>query len=169
MHKKIAVSRDPRPTARAPCQPASAWWAIAKMLLFADSSPSPVPIHSKSPPQQCEHTFHVILPELNKLDPQNPLRAFAAPLARLAQNALLALDARAKAKTQRSAASSDVDEWKEGVNALRVTAHAELLKVAAEKGLPRSWVDSFFQSEPAQNEDAIVDRDRATPPRPSAS
>jgi hypothetical protein len=118
--------------------------------------------------KQCEHTLHVMIPEIHKLDPENPLRAFAAPLASLAKSALLALDARAKAKAQRSTASSDVDEWKEGVNALRITAHAELLKVAAEKGLPRSWVDSFFQSEPAQNGDDN-NADRAPPPRPSST
>jgi hypothetical protein len=136
--------------------------------------------------KQCEHTLNVMVPEIDKLDDQiqtsqnklppantntntntdtkNTLRAFAEPLARLAKDALLALDARTKAKAQKSAAASDVDEWKEGVNALRLTAHAELLKIAAEKGFSRSWVDSFFLSEPASQAD---NDDRTHRPGPS--
>jgi hypothetical protein len=105
--------------------------------------------------KQCEHTLNAMIPELDKLDKNHPLAAYSAPLAALAKDALKALDARSKAKAQRSLATSDVDEWKEGVNALRLTAHAELLKIAAENGFNRAWADAFFQSDPtAAGDDA---------------
>lgn len=42
--------------------------------------------------------------------------------------------------------SSDVIEWKEGVNRLRTTTHAELIKLAAAQSLGRAWPDVFFRS-----------------------
>lgn len=42
---------------------------------------------------------------------------------------------------------AEVDEWKEGVNRLRLGTYAELLKVAAEKGYGRAWADTFFRKE----------------------
>jgi hypothetical protein len=97
--------------------------------------------------KQCEHTLNVMAAELDKLDKKHALRAFAEPLAKLAKGALASLDARAKAKADRSRGANDVEEWKEGVNALRLSTYAELLKIAAEKGYTRAWADSFFPSE----------------------
>lgn len=99
--------------------------------------------------KQCETTLNVVVVELDKLDKKHALRNFLSPLASLAKGALAALDARNKAKGERTMSSNDVDEWKEGVNALRLTTYAELLKLAAEKGYPRAWADSFFWSEGA--------------------
>jgi hypothetical protein len=97
--------------------------------------------------KQCERTLHVMLVELEKLEPKHPLRAHAAPLEGFAKAALAALDARSKVKAERGIAANDVDEWKEGVNALRLTTYAELLKIAAEKGYGRAWADAFFPSD----------------------
>ena len=94
--------------------------------------------------KQCETTLNVVIAELDKLDPKHALRAFTSPLSTLAKAALKALDVRNKAKAERTMSSNDVDEWKEGVNALRLTTYAELLKIAAEKGYGRAWADSFF-------------------------
>jgi hypothetical protein len=97
--------------------------------------------------KQCERTLHVMLVELEKLEPKHPLRVHAAPLEGFAKAALAALDARSKVKAERGIAANDVDEWKEGVNALRLTTYAELLKIAAEKGYGRAWADAFFPSD----------------------
>ena len=97
--------------------------------------------------KQCEDTLNIVLVELDKLDPTHPLRAYLTPLQNLATSALEALDARNKAKADRTLNTNDVDEWKEGVNTLRLTTYAELLKIAAEKGYGKSWADSFFPSD----------------------
>lgn len=93
---------------------------------------------------QCEKTRDVILPELDKLGAAHPLEPFAAQLDAAVNAALAALDARAKAKGARQVVANDIDEWKEGINALRTTTYAELLKIAAAKKYPKSWADSFF-------------------------
>lgn len=115
--------------------------------------------------KQCDTTLHVIAVELEKLEKKHPLRAFLAPLSTLAKDALAGLDARNKAKGERTMTSNDVDEWKEGVNTLLLSTYAELLKVAAEMGYPRSWADSFFPSDSAAS-DAGVEAP-AAPPAPS--
>lgn len=94
---------------------------------------------------QCEKTRDVILPELGKLDPAHPLKPFAPQLDAGVGGALHALDARAKAKGARQVISNETDEWKEGVNALRTTTYAELLKLGTAKKYPKSWVESFFR------------------------
>lgn len=102
--------------------------------------------------KQAEHTLHVFAAELEKLEKKHPLRAHLAPLTSLAKSALAALDERTKAKSERTMSANDVDEWKEGCNALLLSTYAELLKLAAEKGLGRAWPDSFFPSERATAE-----------------
>lgn len=97
--------------------------------------------------KQCETTLNVVVAELEKLEKKHALRSYLSPLSSLAKGAVAALDARNKAKGDRTMSSNDVDEWKEGVNALRLTTYAELLKIAAENGYPRSWADSFFPSD----------------------
>lgn len=97
--------------------------------------------------KQCEQTLSVMVVELTKLEAAHPLKPFQDPLTSLAKAALDALDARTKAKGERSADGTDIDEWKEGCNTLCLSTYAELLKIAAEKGYARTWADSFFPSE----------------------
>ena len=96
--------------------------------------------------KQCEETLNVMVVEAEKLDAQHVLRVMGASLKALAKAAIDALDARNKAKGDRTMLGNDVDEWKEGVNTLRLSTYAELLKIAAEKGYGRAWADSFFQN-----------------------
>jgi hypothetical protein len=103
--------------------------------------------------QQCEQTQNVILPELAKLHPDDALKPFAPQLEAAASHALASLDARAKAKGARRSVATDVEEWKEGINALRTTTYAELLKIAAEKDYPRSWVDAFFEDSATEDDE----------------
>jgi len=95
--------------------------------------------------QQCDSTKTVIVPEIAKLAAEHPLKPFGAQLDTLAQNALTALDDRAQAMGNRQSSANDVLEWKEGVNALRTTTYAELLKIAVDNRLPKSWAESFFR------------------------
>ncbi len=99
--------------------------------------------------KQCEQTLNVMVVELEKLDKKHTLRSFVSPLTSLAKSALSALDARTKVKSERTMGASDIEEWKEGCNAMRLSVYAELLKIAAEKGYGRAWADSFFPSETA--------------------
>jgi hypothetical protein len=89
--------------------------------------------------------------ELGKLDPKHVLKPFAGSLTAFANQALSALETRTKAKAERAIVGNDVDEWKEGVNTLRVSTYAELLKIAAEKGYGKAWVEAFFRSESASD------------------
>ena len=41
--------------------------------------------------------------------------------------------------------ASDVADWKEGINRLRTTTYAELLKRGTEKRLGRDWAETFFR------------------------
>lgn len=55
-------------------------------------------------------------------------------------------------------------QWKEGINALRLTTYAELLKISADKGLPKSWAESFFRpSDDAADNDMDSETRPATP------
>lgn len=120
--------------------------------------------------KQAEDTLNVLLGELGKLDSGSPLKAYAQPLAELANAAVLSLDARNKAKADRTLANNDVEEWKEGVNVLRLTTYAELVKLGAQKGYARSWADTFFQSEDSSAPDgADVAAPDATGPAPGES
>lgn len=96
--------------------------------------------------KQCERTRDVIVPEIGKLPEGSPLRPFAEPLLKGAKDAIAALAARAKAQGEAATVGSDVTEWKEGVNRLRTTAHAELVKIAAAQNLGRTWPEVFFRS-----------------------
>ena len=95
--------------------------------------------------KQCETTKIVIVPEIGKLAVDHPCKAFGAQLDACASSAVTALDDRAQAMGSRQSVTNDVLEWKEGINALRITTYAELTKVAVTKGLPKSWVESFFR------------------------
>ena len=104
--------------------------------------------------KQCELTRDRLLPELTKLGESSPLFPHAASLSAAVDAALVALEARSKARGENSSAGNDVDEWKEGVNRLRNTSHAELLKIAAEKNLGKSWAETFFRRESNAETDA---------------
>jgi hypothetical protein len=103
--------------------------------------------------KQCEVTKSVIVPEIAKLPADHPLKPFGAQLDALASAAITALDNRATEAGKRQSVSNDVLEWKEGINALRTTTYAELLKISVEKGLPKSWVESFFRQESDDSDD----------------
>ena len=107
--------------------------------------------------KQSETTLNIIVTELGKLEKKHPLRGYLEPLTDLAKSAIAALDARTKVLGDRTIGANDVTEWKEGVNALRLSTYAELLKIAAEKGYPRSWADSFFPSDSAGADAAAED------------
>jgi hypothetical protein len=106
--------------------------------------------------QQCEKTRDVIVVELDKLPAKNQLKPYGAMFKEGLEGALTALDERSKVKGSRQSTASDVDEWKEGINALRTTTYAELLKIATEKGLSKAWVEMFFRatSSPSPSEEA---------------
>jgi hypothetical protein len=103
---------------------------------------------------QCESTQSVIVPEIAKLETNHPCKTFGPKLDSVASNALASLDNRTQAFGNRQSATNDILEWKEGINALRTTTFAELLKIATAKGLPKSWVESFFRQATDDSEDS---------------
>ncbi|HVK65903.1 MAG TPA: hypothetical protein VM694_15585 [Polyangium sp.] len=105
---------------------------------------------------QCEQTRDVILAEIGKLEPGHSLKVFGPQLDASVGAAFSALDVRAKTKGHRKVVANETEEWKEGVNALRTTTYAELLKIAVANKYPKSWVESFFRAaaaEVAEDED----------------
>jgi hypothetical protein len=127
--------------------------AVAAYLLSKLFSIAPGKFIRRGLRQQCEQTQNVILREVDKLDPDHALKPFAPKLKTASESAVTALDERAKAKGARRTVANDIEEWKEGVNALRTTSYAELLKIATEKKYPKSWVEAFFPSDGASEED----------------
>lgn len=95
--------------------------------------------------KQCDHTLNVIVPELTKLSPDHALRPFGDLLGKLATTAREALATRGAAAGANAVVAHEVDDWKHGVNKLRTTTYAELLKTAAAKGFSREWVEAFFR------------------------
>lgn len=95
---------------------------------------------------QCEVTRDRILAELGKLDASSPLRAHEAPLAAAVTATLTAIDARAKARAERASVASDVSDWKDGINKLRTSTFAELLRLSTERSHSKAWVEAFFPS-----------------------
>ena len=96
--------------------------------------------------KRSERTRDVIVRELEKLPAGSSLRAFSTPLLTGAKAAIDALVARAKAQGEAATVGSDVTEWKEGVNRLRTTTHAELVKIAVAQNLGRAWPEVFFRT-----------------------
>ncbi len=113
--------------------------------------------------KQCEHTINVMVPELRKRPAKHPLRPFANRLETAAKSATESLDARATARANASRAAVEVDEWKEGVNTLRLGTYATLLRIAADKKYPRSWADTFFARLPS----GAADQDDEEPAEPA--
>jgi hypothetical protein len=73
-----------------------------------------------------------IVPEIRKQPDTSLLRPFAERLLEFAKSALTSLTVRTKARGENASVASDVTDWKEGINRLRTTTYAELLKRAAE-------------------------------------
>jgi hypothetical protein len=115
--------------------------------------------------KQCESTKNVIVAEVDKLEPESPLKSFGSVLDSLASMTLAALDDRSARKGTSQMVANDVVEWKEGINNLRTTTCADLLKIATAKGYSRAWADSFFRSAPDDERDSETE---ATPAPASA-
>ncbi|TKD12474.1 hypothetical protein [Polyangium fumosum] len=113
---------------------------------------------------QCEKTRDVILTEIGKLEPGHGLAVFGPQLDASVGAAFSALDVRAKTKGNRQVVANETDEWKEGVNALRTTTYAELLKIAVMNKYPKSWVESFFRAAAADVAEDEADPEVATSP-----
>ncbi len=94
--------------------------------------------------QQCERILEAFAAEVPSLPKDGPLRAVAEELWSAAEEALAALDVRTTAKAARAVMGSAVDDWKEGVNRLRLSTYGELVRTARERGLDRDWADGFF-------------------------
>ncbi len=111
--------------------------------------------------KQCEATKNVIVAEVVKLSTDSPLKSFGATLENLATVALGALDARGVQKGALQVVANDVVEWKEGINNLRASTYADLLKMATSHGYPKSWVESFFRA--ANDDDGGAETEDAAP------
>jgi hypothetical protein len=96
--------------------------------------------------KQCDHTLNTMVPELAKLEATSPLNRFRSELEQEAKSALTALDARNQARAFRATEATEVEEWKDGVNRLRLSTYGALLDIAARKGFHRVWADDFFRS-----------------------
>jgi hypothetical protein len=115
--------------------------------------------------KQCESTKNVIVAEVAQLEAESPLKSFGSLLDSLATTTIAALDDRGARKGTSQMVANDVLEWKEGINNLRTTTYAELLKVSVAKGYSRAWVDSFFRSAPDDEDDN--ETEAAPPPSPA--
>jgi hypothetical protein len=106
-----------------------------------------------------------MVPELAKADKKSPLKPFGAQLEEQAKLAVEALDDRNKARSSRTTQKTEIDEWKDGVNRLRLATYGALLDIAAQQSLHRKWADDFFRTGKVAEED--VDVDPASPAEPS--
>lgn len=125
--------------------------AVSPALMSRLFTMAPGKLVRRSLRDQCEKTHNIIIAELAKLADDHLLKPFGAQLTTLSNAALAALDDRAAARGQRQVVSNEVDEWKEGINALRSTTYAELLLLATENGFSRSWVETYFRSAPGSS------------------
>jgi len=113
--------------------------------------------------KQCEATKNVIVAEVAKLDANSPLKPIGSTLETLATTTLAALDSRGAKKGASQVVANDVVEWKEGINNLRTSTYADLLKLATSQGYSRAWVESFFRAAANDDEETETDVDAATP------
>ncbi|MBI2378799.1 MAG: hypothetical protein HYV07_32695 [Deltaproteobacteria bacterium] len=97
--------------------------------------------------KQCERTRDVMIAELEKLEDTSPLKPFKPQLLAAANAALEAIEARGKAKAEATQTSIDLEEWKEGINRLRTTTHAEIRKIAVDRRLGSDFAETFFRVE----------------------
>jgi hypothetical protein len=106
---------------------------------------------------QLDATRNTILVELRKLAEGNRLRSYIEPMTNLVTQGAGALERRNTVWAERSGVSLATEDFKRGVNALRTTTYAELLKIAAANGYSRSWADSFFRKPSSTTEEAAED------------
>lgn len=106
--------------------------------------------------KQCEYTRDTMIGELEKLPDESPLKAYLPVLEERVARTLDALDARGKVMGERASTAHDVEEWKEGVNRLRLSTYAALLQLATEKNLGKSFAESFFRSAKEQLPEGVV-------------
>ncbi len=92
----------------------------------------------------CGYVRDRLVPAAATLPEGSRLRPLIAEAALRATAAIEALDRRSAAEGARALVGAEVDEWKEGVNRLRLATYGELLKTAATKGYGRAWADTFF-------------------------
>jgi hypothetical protein len=78
------------------------------------------------------------------LPESSPLRTFSEPLRAIASRAQTFLQNRLAVQATKRQVSLELEEWKLSVNRLFMTTQGELLKIAAENGRPRNWVNAFF-------------------------
>ena len=114
--------------------------------------------------KQCEATKNVLVAEVGKLSADSPLKSLGRTLDNLATTALGALDTRGVQKGALQVVANDVVEWKEGINNLRASTYADLLKMATTLGYSKSWVESFFR---AANDDDAGAETQDTAPLPA--
>ncbi len=118
--------------------------------------------------KQSERTRDVVLAEIDKLDAAHPARSVRTPLASSVEAVLGALDARNEARGTRQIGANDIGDWKSGVNKLRTTTYAELLKIAVEKSYGRNWADTFFREDSSGKNDVGPGAEEPPVPSPTA-
>ena len=110
-----------------------------------------------------------MVPELAKADKKSPLKPFGPQLEDQAKLSLEALDDRNKARSLRATQKNEIDEWKDGVNRLRLSTYGALLDIAAQGALHRNWADGFFRTGKVADDDAEPNpTSPAEPSQPSA-
>ncbi len=107
----------------------------------------------------------MIVKRVGKLAPSNPVSA-SGKARGLRAGALDALQARAQAKGAIATAGNDVDEWKEGINSRRLLTWAELLKIADERGYPKTWAEAFYRRSSDDEKKGAEDPATPTPAGP---
>ncbi len=125
---------------------------------FFPNSPSSIAKQAIS--KQVDFISNALVPEIDRLEEGHPLKAFRDTLLKAAEEATGTVEAKKRARGTRTSISRDVEEWKIEVNAFRMNALGELLKIASANGYPRTWADSFFRTEPTSYE--IVDEEASS-------
>ncbi len=94
-----------------------------------------------------------------KLPKDSRLHRFVEPLTTAVDAAARALQRRIEVWSARSGVRLDVEDWKQGTNALRMSIYGELVKIAAANGYGRNWAETFFR--PPDGDD---EKDLQVPP-----
>jgi hypothetical protein len=113
---------------------------------------------------QVDATKNMIIVELRKLAEGNRLRAYIEPMTSLVTSATNAIERRSVVWGERSGVGLTTEDYKRGVNALRTTTYAELLKIAAANGWSKAWADSFFRKPSERGEGVTEEPEPVAPP-----
>jgi hypothetical protein len=121
---------------------------------------APSAVAKKRLAKQVDFVRSAIVPEIDRLEEGHPLKGSRDALLNAAEEALEAIEARKLAKFTRASIARDIEEWKLEVNAFRMTAFGDLMRIAANEGYPRSWAEGFFRmdstyAEAAEDEAAM--------------